>query len=303
MGLYSDDNGQCADWEVAMTVLKSVQTVIRAQPASDGDGVQLMRVFGGGMHKPDMFDPFLMMDEFGSYEAQDYIGGFPSHPHRGFETMTYMLEGHMEHRDHMGNIGDLGPGDVQWMTAGGGIVHSEMPKQTEGRMRGFQIWLNLPAKSKMQKADYQDIAAEKFSLAEYTGLSVKLISGAVTVDGNPVSGVVQRSDTEPDFADIMMSDDSWHELVLESAGKTALLYVYEGELSLEGSEKLLAPGELVLLDREGDTLRFRGSQGSRIILLAGKPLNEPIVQYGPFVMNTREEIEQALRDYNSGQFP
>lgn len=286
-----------------MTVLKNVQTVMRAQPAADGDGVQLMRVFGGGMHKPELFDPFLMMDEFGSYDAQDYIGGFPSHPHRGFETVTYMLEGHMEHRDHMGNVGDLGPGDVQWMTAGGGIVHSEMPKQTEGRMRGFQIWLNLPAKSKMQKADYRDIDGETFTVAEYPGLSTKLISGALAVDDHALAGVVQRPDTEPDFADIRVLDDDWHELSLTSAGKTALLYVYEGELSLEGSENLMTPGELVLFHRDGDMIRFRASRDSRIILLAGVPLNEPVVQYGPFVMNSQEEIEQALRDYSSGQFP
>lgn len=290
-------------WEITMTVLKNVQTVMRAQPAADGDGVQLMRVFGGGMHKPELFDPFLMMDEFGSYDAQDYIGGFPSHPHRGFETVTYMLEGHMEHRDHMGNVGDLGPGDVQWMTAGGGIVHSEMPKQTEGRMRGFQIWLNLPAKSKMQKADYRDIDGETFTVAEYPGLSTKLISGALAVDDHALAGVVQRPDTEPDFADIRVLDDDWHELSLTSAGKTALLYVYEGELSLEGSENLMTPGELVLFHRDGDMIRFRASRDSRIILLAGVPLNEPVVQYGPFVMNSQEEIEQALRDYSSGQFP
>ncbi len=286
-----------------MTVLKNVQTVMRAQPAADGDGVQLMRVFGGGMHKPELFDPFLMMDEFGSYDAQDYIGGFPSHPHRGFETVTYMLEGHMEHRDHMGNVGDLGPGDVQWMTAGGGIVHSEMPKQTEGRMRGFQIWLNLPAKSKMQKADYRDIDGETFTVAEHPGLSTKLISGALAVDDHALAGVVQRPDTEPDFADIRVLDDDWHELSLTSAGKTALLYVYEGELCLEGSENLMTPGELVLFHRDGDMIRFRASRDSRIILLAGVPLNEPVVQYGPFVMNSQEEIEQALRDYSSGQFP
>lgn len=290
-------------WEITMTVLKNVQTVMRAQPAADGDGVQLMRVFGGGMHKPELFDPFLMMDEFGSYDAQDYIGGFPSHPHRGFETVTYMLEGHMEHRDHMGNVGDLGPGDVQWMTAGGGIVHSEMPKQTEGRMRGFQIWLNLPAKSKMQKADYRDIDGETFTVAEYPGLSTKLISGALAVDDHALAGVVQRPDTEPDFADIRVLDDDWHELSLTSAGKTALLYVYEGELSLEGSENLMTPGEFVLFHRDGDMIRLRASRDSRIILLAGVPLNEPVVQYGPFVMNSQEEIEQALRDYSSGQFP
>lgn len=286
-----------------MSTFKTVRNVIRAQPASDGDGVQLMRVFGGGMHQPSLFDPFLMMDEFGSYEPQDYIGGFPSHPHRGFETMTYMLEGHMEHRDHMGNVGDLGPGDVQWMTAGAGVVHSEMPKQTEGRMRGFQIWLNLPAKTKMQPASYQDIAANEFSLIEMPGLSIKMISGAVTVDGNPVSGFVQRPDTEPDFADITVSDDEWHELALSSTGKTALLYVYEGELLLSEEGRLLTPGELVLLSRDGDSVQIKGSPGSRIVFLAGQPLDEPVVQYGPFVMNSREEIEQALRDVRSGQFP
>lgn len=286
-----------------MSFLKSVRNVIRAQPASDGDGVQLMRVFGGGMHQPALFDPFLMMDEFGSYEPKDYIGGFPSHPHRGFETMTYMLEGHMEHRDHMGNVGDLRPGDVQWMTAGAGIVHSEMPKQTEGRMRGFQIWLNLPAKSKMQPASYQDIPASQFTESEFAGLTVKVISGQLTVDGNTVNGVVNRPDTAPDFADISVADDAWHELSLTSPGKTALMYVYEGELSLSEDGRVMSPGELVLLDRDGDTIRFRASSGSRVIFLAGKPLEEPVVQYGPFVMNTREEIEEALRAVRSGQFP
>lgn len=286
-----------------MSTLKTVQQVIRAQPASDGDGVQLMRVFGGGMHPPSLFDPFLMMDEFGSYEPQDYLGGFPSHPHRGFETMTYMLEGHMEHKDHMGNVGDLGPGDVQWMTAGAGIVHSEMPKQTEGRMRGFQIWLNLPARTKMKPASYRDIAAKAFHVSDLSGLRVKMISGAASVDGTQVSGLVQRPDTQPDFADIAVSDDAWHEVVLPAGGKTALVYVYEGELSLLEGERLLSPGELVLMSRQGDSIRFKASPGSRLVLLAGQPLEEPIVQYGPFVMNTRQEIEQALHDVQSGQFP
>lgn len=286
-----------------MTTVKSVANVVRAQPASDGDGVQLMRVFGGGMQQASLFDPFLMMDEFGSYEPQDYLGGFPSHPHRGFETVTYMLEGHMEHRDHMGNVGDLRPGDVQWMTAGAGVVHSEMPQQTQGRMRGFQIWLNLPAKTKMQAASYQDIGASQFIVSEFTGLSVKMIAGALTVDGNALTGVVNRPDTEPDFADISVEDDAWHEVTLAATGKTALMYVYEGELSLSEDGRAMSPGELVMLSREGDTVRFKASPGSRIVFLAGEPLGEPVVQYGPFVMNTREEIEQALRDVRSGQFP
>ncbi|ALO47267.1 pirin family protein [Pseudohongiella spirulinae] len=279
---------------------KTIEEIIVARPSSDGDGVKLLRVFGG-MGDPARFDPFLMMDEFGSYEASDYIGGFPPHPHRGFETVTYMLEGHMEHQDHMGNVGDLQNGDVQWMTAGAGIIHSEMPKQTEGRMRGFQVWLNLPAHSKMQPPAYQDIASDRIPVESMPGLQVKMIAGQALVDGQALSGLVDRPDTRPVYFDLALTQAGQKHVIELAADSTALVYVYEGELQLGENLTTVARGKLVRLSRKGSHLHMQaGSDDTRVVLLSGVPLKEPIAQYGPFVMNTREEIEQALDDYRKG---
>lgn len=279
---------------------KSVEEIINARPSSDGDGVKLLRVFGGS-GDPARFDPFLMMDEFGSFDPNDYIGGFPPHPHRGFETITYMLEGRMEHQDHMGNVGDLKSGDVQWMTAGSGIIHSEMPKQTQGRMRGFQVWLNLPAHSKMQAPAYSDIPSSRIPVLQVNDVSAKLIAGSASLDDQVLEGTVNRPDTHPVYLDLVFSRAQVSHEISLMAGNTTLVYVYEGSVALGEADTVVKRGQLARLQRSGDTVRITPqSDDTRVVLLSATPLREPIVQYGPFVMNTRQEIEQALDDYRRG---
>lgn len=274
--------------------------VIKARPSSDGDGVKLLRVFGG--QQPQRFDPFLLMDEFGSEEASDYIGGFPPHPHRGFETITYMLQGKMEHRDHMENVGLLNDGDVQWMTAGRGVIHSEMPRQTEGRMRGFQVWLNLPAADKMTPAEYRDIGADRIPVHNRDFGSVKTIAGKATVNGESLVGVIERPDTEPLYWDIHLQPEQ--EITLDVAdGLTSLAYVYDGTVTVDadGGETQVAAQQLARFSDTGAWhFHNRGAETTRFVVLAGKPLREPIAQYGPFVMNTPAEIDQAIQDYREG---
>jgi len=286
---------------------RTLKTVIPSQPASDGAGVKLRRSLGGTQGQ--RHDPFLMLDEFYSDDPDDYLAGFPSHPHRGFETVTYMLDGHMRHEDSGGNRGDLGPGDVQWMTAARGIVHSEMPQQTEGRMRGFQLWLNLPAKEKMKPAAYSDIPAAAIPVAELAGgVRVKVIAGTLAPDpspaggrGEPVTGPMHGLSTEPLFYDVHLPANAAFDARLPAA-HNAFLYAYEGEATV-GTERKALPHRAAGLLSAGDSLRIEaGKDGARVLLLAGKPIGEPIVQYGPFVMNTRDEIEQAIRDYQSGEF-
>lgn len=275
---------------------RELEEVLVAQATSDGDGVQLKRVFGGS----DLarFDPFLMLDEFGSDKASDYIGGFPPHPHRGFETVTYMLEGQMEHRDHMGNIGRLGPGDVQWMKAGAGVIHSEMPKQEEGLMHGFQLWVNLPAAEKMTPATYNDIDAELVPSYRFNGVAIKSIAGELKVDGTKVSGAVTGLSTDPAYLD--MHFDSDQELTIDVPdGYTALVYVYAGSAVVGDSDYQLSKGKIARLSREGRLL-LSASSPTKLLLITGKPIGEPIAQRGPFVMNTMDEIHQAIRDYSEG---
>lgn len=280
-----------------MTIRKPVE-MIKAQPASDGAGVKLLRVFGGA--RPERFDPFLMLDEFGSSEASDYIGGFPPHPHRGFETITYMLRGKMEHRDHMGNVGLLNDGDVQWMTAGRGIIHSEMPRQTEGQMRGFQVWLNLAAENKMTPAHYEDIAAEKLPHYRIGKSEVIALAGTLQIGDQRISGYFERPDTLPLYWDVHLAPGETLQAPVPEH-YNALLYVYEGVL--HAGETPVHARHLLRLTQEGDVVVNNVSgEEVRFLLLAGKPLREPIVQYGPFVMNTSEQIEQALADYRSGNF-
>ena len=276
---------------------RRVDELLVAHAASDGDGVRLMRVFGG--QNLARFDPFLMMDEFGSAEASDYIGGFPSHPHRGFETVTYMLDGHMQHKDHMGNVGELKHGDVQWMTAGSGIIHSEMPQQREGRMRGFQLWVNLAAADKMQPPSYSDIAAADIPVYERPGATIKAIAGSVEGSHGRLQGRVIREKTEPIYLDIAVAQGSYAESFSVPDGWTVLVYVYEGQADIAGT--LVSTSRMARLSTEG-AVTIAADAPARILLIAGKPLKEPIVHYGPFVMNSREEIEQALADYRSGNF-
>lgn len=275
---------------------RNIRVVIPGIATSDGAGVKLRRTLGQS-HSVRL-DPFLMLDEFSSFDANDYIAGFPAHPHRGFETVTYMLDGHMLHEDHMGNRGDLRAGDVQWMTAGRGIIHSEMPQQNEGRMRGFQLWINLPAAEKMKPAAYRDIPSAKMPWAELaSGAAIKMIAGELDVDGNVLRGPIQGLSTAPLYADVRLPANS--RLTLPVADThNAFLYVFEGSLSIDDKQ---VPQHSAAVLTEGDAVTLQsGDDGARLLLLAGKPIREPIVQYGPFVMNTPEEINQALRDYRDG---
>jgi redox-sensitive bicupin YhaK (pirin superfamily) len=276
--------------------VRTLQRVIPSIPASDGAGVKLRRSLGASQLA--RHDPFLMLDEFYSDDPDDYLAGFPSHPHRGFETVTYMLDGHMQHKDSGGNTGDLGPGDVQWMTAARGLIHSEMPQQTEGRMRGFQLWLNLPAKEKMKAPEYRDIAAAEIPVARLKeGVSVKVIAGTLGDAAGPVQGL----STEARYFDVHLEPHAVFEAALPT-GHNAFLYAYEGE-AVVGEGKKPLPHRAAGLLSDGDAVRIEaGDKGARVLLLAGKPIREPVVQYGPFVMNTREEIEQAIADYQSGAF-
>lgn len=283
----------------AARVIRTVQ----GMPTSDGAGVKLRRVIGTPQ-LPDL-DPFLMLDEFGTDRAEDYIAGFPEHPHRGFETVTYMLDGRMRHRDNHGNEGLLVPGSVQWMTAGRGVVHSEMPEQQEGRMRGFQLWVNLPARLKMSAPAYQEFAPERIPVAHPAeGVSVKVIAGRVAgADGAEVAGPIQQPATEPLYLDIDLAPGSVWSTALP-AGHNAFVFVFEGALSVgEGTDaRPLARHTLGVLGGGERATLEAGGAGARAILVAGRPLREPVAKYGPFVMNTKEELMQAFVDYQEGRF-
>jgi len=274
---------------------RRLASIIPSVAASDGAGVKLRRSLGSAQHL--RHDPFLMLDEFFSDNPDDYLAGFPAHPHRGFETVTYMLDGRMRHEDSEGNRGDLGPGDVQWMTAARGIIHSEMPQQTEGRMRGFQLWLNLPAAEKMQPAQYRDIPAQRIPVASLPGGgTVKVIAGEYAGVAGPIGG---RS-TQPAFLDIRLVPGESVDLPVP-AGHNAFLYAFDGSAAV-GPDAALLPHRAAGLLSEGGTVTVRaGQEGASVLLLAGRPIREPVVQYGPFVMNTRAEIEQAVLDYQRGE--
>ena len=276
--------------------LRNIEEVLTARSTRDGDGVQLKRVFGGG--DLSRFDPFLMLDEFGSDKPGDYIGGFPSHPHRGFETVSYMLEGKMEHRDHMGNVGQLGPGDVQWMKAGSGVIHSEMPKQEQGRMRGFQLWVNLPANEKMTHPTYNDIAADDIPVYKIGQVVIKSIAGKLRTTDIELVGAVSGLTTDPAYLDLSFVEADEIEILIPDE-YTALVYVYEGSAYVGDSEYQLGKSKLARLSTRG-MLRIKAVATSRILLMTGKPIGEPIVQSGPFVMNSLEEIQQAIKDYSEG---
>lgn len=277
---------------------RSVINTIRGMATSDGAGVKLTRVIGS----PQLMelDPFLMLDEFGTDKAEDYIAGFPDHPHRGFETVTYMLDGRMRHRDNHGNSGLLVPGSVQWMSAGRGLVHSEMPEQEQGRMRGFQLWINLPARLKMSEPRYQEYGPEQIPLVEAAaGVRVKIIAGEVA----GVRGPIEQPATAPVYLDLHLSGGAGFEHPLPHA-HNAFIYVYEGELQVESDAATtsLQSRQLGVLS-VGELLRLRaGRADTRAILVAGQPLREPVARYGPFVMNTRQEIMQAVEDFQSGRF-
>lgn len=276
---------------------------VRGRAASDGAGVKLTRVIGGP-ELPDL-DPFLLLDEFGTDRPEDYLAGFPDHPHRGFETVTYMLDGRMRHRDNHGNEGLLVPGGVQWMTAGRGLVHSEMPEQDAGRMRGFQLWVNLPGRDKLSAPRYQEFAPDRIPVARPAdGVEVRVVAGElVDGDGRPVRGPIDQPATSPLYLDATLDAGvAWEHRLPE--GHNAFAYVFEGEATLgTGDEaRAVASQELAILGG-GDLLRTEaGAAGARVLLVAGRPLREPVARHGPFVMNTRQELMQAFVDFQEGRF-
>jgi hypothetical protein len=268
---------------------------LAGMPASDGAGVKLNRIIGQPA-LPDL-DPFLLLDEFGSDDPKAYIAGFPTHPHRGFETVTYMLAGRMRHRDNAGNEGLLGPGSVQWMTAGRGILHSEMPEQDEGLMQGFQLWVNLPAKDKLTAPRYQDIAADRVPTAQLgEGVSARVLAGEIA----GVRGPVDPGETQPFFLDIALAAGGAASVPLPE-GHNAFVYVYEGAAAVGDAAETLARGRIGVLS-SGEAVSLASEAGARLILVAGKPLREPIAKYGPFVMNTEAELQQAFADFRAGKF-
>lgn len=277
---------------------RQLATIINAHNTSDGAGVKLKRCLSP--QQKNSFDPFILLDEFASDEAADYIGGFPEHPHRGFETVTYMLQGAMLHRDHLGNEGHLGAGSVQWMTAAHGIIHSEMPEQEEGLLHGFQLWINLPAKEKMKPPHYRDYAASEIPQVSLPdGGYIKVIAGEYVTDKEKVSGAVTGVTTQPLYFDVLLGIQQHLDIPINQQ-HTALVYVYEGDLTIGKTGKILKAGQLGQLT-EGNVIQLAtNNQQARFLLLAAMPLKEPVVQSGPFVMNTQEEIEQAFRDYRDG---
>ena len=278
---------------------RRLQAVIESVAASDGAGVKLRRSLGS---RPNLrFDPFLMLDEFYSDDPDDYLAGFPSHPHRGFETVTYMLDGHMRHEDVFGNRGDLGPGDAQWMTAARGIIHSEMPQQTAGRMRGFQLWINLPAREKMKPAAYRDIPSEEIPMVSLAGGGeLRVIAGVFEQSGVTTAAPIGGLSTEPLYFDLRLPPGA-SATIPTPAGHNAFLYVYEGAATV-GEDARGLPFRSAGLLTPGESVRVSaGDSGVKLLLFAGKPIGEPVVQYGPFVMNTPEEIMQAIADYNAGR--
>jgi len=275
---------------------RGVERIINGQFVMDGAGVKINRVLTGPLQR--RLDPFLMLDAFGSDKPGDYIAGFPEHPHRGFETITYMLAGRMRHRDSAGNEGMITDGGVQWMTAGRGVIHSEMPEQNEGLMEGFQLWLNLPASDKMVEPWYRDIPLEevpRFTLAD--GVTVQVIAGST----HGVDGAVQRAHTEPLYLDLEIPAGVTFEQPIP-AGHNAFVYVFRGEAVVEG--KGVGSGRMAILDNapQADGVRIKAIAPTRVLVLAGRPLGEPIAQYGPFVMNTQAQLQQAVEDFRAGRF-
>ncbi len=281
---------------VVQNPTRGIERIVEGIATSDGAGVKLTRVLSGKLQQ--RLDPFLMLDAFASDDPDDYIAGFPDHPHRGFETVTYMLAGRMRHRDSTGNEGLLENGGVQWMTAGRGVIHSEIPEQEDGVMEGFQLWLNLPAQRKMSEPWYRDFT--NAAIPEYVtqaGVKVRVIAGS----SNGVTGAVTREITEPLYLDIHMPAGTTFSTTLPST-HNAFIYVYRGAVTVDDVQVTSRRMGILNNAPEADGVTLYAAEDARLILIAGKPLNEPIVQYGPFVMNTQQEIHQTLNDYNNGKF-
>ena len=277
---------------------RSIGRSVRGMKTSDGAGVNLTRVIGTPLLRN--IDPFLMLDEFVSDDPQDYLAGFPSHPHRGFETVTYMIAGRFRHRDNKGHEGLLDAGGAQWMTAGRGIVHSEMPEQEEGRVQGFQLWLNLPRKDKMCEPSYRDLQPGDIPHAQLeSGATVRVLAGEV----GSVVGPIDGRDTQPIYLDVELPAGAVADIPVPATHE-GFVYPFEGDVIVgqPGGERTLERGELGVLTK-GSGVRLQGKGGAaRALVIAGKPIGEPVVQYGPFVMTTPEEVEQAIRDFQAGKF-
>ncbi|MFH0233185.1 pirin family protein [Vibrio diabolicus] len=279
-----------------MSTFREIRQLIQSQPTADGDGVKIRRVAG---FNNASFSPFLMMDELKSDDRADYVGGFPPHPHRGIETLTYMLKGHFQHRDHMDNVGELRSGGAQWMAAGRGVIHSEMPIMQEGELHGFQIWINQPAKNKMAPAQYHDFQPETITEFETQSSGVvRLIAGHLTIDNERIQGPLTETGVAATVAD-------WRAMVGHALNLTTeqdhnmMIYVYKGRIQVKDRE--INQGEMAILSK-GEWVELQAEKESGALIFIGEPINEPVVHYGPFVMNSMEEIEQAIQDYNSGLF-
>jgi quercetin 2,3-dioxygenase len=277
---------------------REAELQVEGRPTQDGAGVRLTRILTRSLQH--RLDPFLMLDEFRSDDPDHYIGGFPDHPHRGFETITYLLQGRLRHRDNHGGAGTIGSGDVQWMTAGRGIIHSEMPEQHDGLLHGFQLWLNLPGRDKMIAPSYRDLrAAEIPRISAASGVTVSIIAG----DVGGLRGAVLRAATAPLIIDVDFPADTTLELPIP-AGHNAFAYVHAGTLAV-GSALTEVPTRTLVILSNGphcDHVRMQGGhEGARVLLVAGRPLQEPIIQHGPFVMNTPEQIAEAIADYEAGR--
>lgn len=274
---------------------RRVEQIVTGESTSDGAGVRLTRVLT--RHLQQRLDPFLMLDAFGTDNPDDYIGGFPDHPHRGFETVTYMIDGRMRHHDSAGNKGLLQGGGVQWMNAGSGVIHSELPEQQAGRMEGFQLWLNLPATEKMSAPWYRDI--QSIDIPQFTtteGVDVRVIAG----DSHGIKGAMQRPVTEPLYLDVHLPAGTSFAQPLASEFNV-FVYVYRGKVRIGEREVPSQRMAVLWNDADSDGVSFTASEDARVLLIAGRPLKETIVQYGPFVMNTQEEILQAISDYRTGR--
>jgi len=278
-----------------MNSSRKITHIINGQPTSDGDGVQLTRIIGS--KELDMLDPFLLLDAFGSDKPLDYIGGFPPHPHRGFETVTYMLAGKMRHKDSAGNEGVIEPGGVQWMTAGKGIIHSEMPEQQEGLLSGLQLWVNLPASEKMTNPKYQEHDKHQIPVEQIEeGVKVHIIAGKTK---NGTTGIIKNDLIKPTYWHVYMNENRLFNEALPDQ-HNAFIYVIDGKISVGDDEVTLSKGQLGIIS-DGSSVAIRSLHKSQFVVVAGQPLNEPIARGGPFVMNTKQEIVQAFADYNSGR--
>ncbi|WP_199455289.1 pirin family protein [Vibrio owensii] len=279
-----------------MSTVREIRQIIPSHATADGDGVKIRRVAG---FNNASFSPFLMVDELKSDQRADYVGGFPPHPHRGIETLTYMLTGHFQHRDHMNNVGELRSGGAQWMAAGRGVIHSEMPIMEDGELHGFQIWINQPARDKMAPAQYHDFQPETITehRAEANGL-VRVISGELNIDDEVIRGPLSKTGVPVTVADWQAHQGASLNLMTPN-DHNMMVYAYKGSITI--GERVVMRGEMALLSK-GELVTLQSNDISGVLLFIGEPIDEPVVHYGPFVMNSIEEIEQAIQDYNSGLF-